>query len=84
MNTELYRIVKQIPGEVSAKEVLMSGISADEADYRFKPVFELKLIRDQRVAYHNELCTEVTDWCFNVTEKNSNDVMMNYSIELDN
>lgn len=90
MNT--YRIVRQQPltkeqvlsGITSnPKEVLLAGISAEAPGYKFAPEFELKTIQLQRRTYYNEHCTEVTDWCFNVTETESNgsECLWNYRIE---
>jgi hypothetical protein len=83
-----FRIIRQVPNVSDSKEVLMSGISnGDEEGYNFKPNFELKLIQQQRITYYNDICTEVKDWCFNVTSKKSDndfdcgEVLMNYRIE---
>lgn len=63
-----YSIICFAPGNKVNADILMSGISETSEGFRFRPEFELKVIQSQRKTYYNENCTEVKDWCFNVTE----------------
>lgn len=86
-----YRIVKFQPltkemvecGIQVEKEVLMSGLQGEDENFKFRPTFELKLIREQRKTYYNEHCTEVENWVFNVCSHNSDggDILFCYHIE---